>query len=249
VTPLVVDLDGDGFAEVVFATTSSSASLNLVFGELRAVDGRNGAEVFTVTSPQVTASFTPAVGDVDGDGRPEIVTMLATGDRLVCFEHDGTFKWQSAVVEGAGFGAACIADLNQDGAPEIVVGRQALDNQGNVLWTGTGTAGGTLAPAPHVADIDLDGMPEVIAGSTVYSATGTVEFTLGSTTDWFSAAANFDADPQAELVFVANSLPVLRNHDGTLIWGPGSLPTNGRGGAPTIADFAAPTAWCCGRGR
>lgn len=106
-----------------------------------------------------------------------------------------------------------------------------------MLWTGTGTAGGTLAPAPHVADIDLDGMPEVIAGSTVYSATGTVEFTLGSTTDWFSAAANFDADPQAELVFVANSLPVLRNHDGTLIWGPGSLPTNGRGGAPTIADF------------
>lgn len=243
-TPLVCDLDGDGFPEIVFQTSSSTGGSNQINGELRAVDGRTGAEVFTVSSPMVTASFTPAIGDIDGDGRPEIVTLDATTGstvrHLLCFEHDGTPKWTSDGIENPGFGAVAIADLDQDGTPEIVVGRQALDNQGLLLWTGTGATTNPLALTSLVADIDLDGSPEIVAGSTIYSATGLIEVSFGVAGDGFDAVANFDSDPQGEWLHmgVGARPTVLRNHDGSVVWTvPSSTPFSGRGGPPTIADY------------
>jgi len=74
-------------------------------------------------------------------------------------------------------GAPAIADLDGDGVPEIVIGRQVLDDTGAILWTGTGGRGGdSVGPLSHVADIDDDGSPEVVAGNTVYSAAGAIEW-------------------------------------------------------------------------
>src|SRR6185436_16195440 len=109
-TPAVVDLDGDLQPDIVF--TSYPGDHFFWDGNIRAVRGSDGSELFTVTNPAygVSGFSNIAVGDIDGDGRPEIVavyqgtpatpsTPRVPPSRLIAFEHDGTFKWLSPVLE------------------------------------------------------------------------------------------------------------------------------------------------------
>ncbi len=245
-TPSVVDLNGDTIPEVVFASTASTGGGQVEIGFLRALNGATGAEVFTVTDPtlRVNTASSIATGDVDQDGMPEIVACDDTGARLIVFEHDGTFKWRSGPLEGINWGAPSIADLDGDGSPEIVIGRQALDAAGNLLWTGTGGLGqqGSTGPLSCVADIDLDGSPEVIAGNTAYNADGTIQWIASTQPDGYNAIANFDADPFAEIVLVSGGTIRILDHDGTLLVPPVAIPGGGAGGPPTVANYDADVA-------
>jgi hypothetical protein len=197
--------------------------------------------MFTVTDPtlRVNTASSVATGDIDLDGRPEIVACDPTGNRLIVFEHDGSFKWRSGPLETINWGAPAIADLNQDGTPEIIIGRQALSNTGVLLWTGTDTNGSapTTGPLSLVSDVDLDGSPEVVAGRTVYTATGAVDYQNLALPDGLNAVANFDSDPEAEVVLVSGATVRLLEHTMAVIWGPVALPGGGAGGPPTIADY------------
>lgn len=240
-TPAVIDLDGNGVPDVVFASTASRGGGVVEVGILRALRGNDGAEIFSVTDPalRVNTAASVAVGDIDLDGRPEIVACDDSGARLIAFEHDGTFKWRSPVLEAINWGAPAIADLDEDGTPEIVIGRQALSNAGALLWTGTGGRGtqAAVGPLSAVADVDLDGAPEVVAGNTLYSASGAAEWTNAAVPDGYVAVANCDADPQAEIVHVSGGNVRLLEHTGAVKWGPVAIPGGGAGGPPTVADY------------
>lgn len=238
--PLILDVNGDEVPDVVFAS-NGGATLN---GILRALDGRTGAEIFTVDQTQpidlrVNFWVTPAGGDIDGDGKPEIITADLSTFRLIAFEHDGTFKWRSQPIEQAFYGAISIADLDGDGTPEIIHGRQVLRNDGTFLWTGTGGQGQHFLNGmiSIVADVDLDGSQDVIAGNTVYSASGTIKYRNTALGDGFNAVGNFDSDPEAEIVLVSGGLVYILEHDLTVKAGPISIPGVVRGGPPTVADF------------
>ena len=243
-TPAVVDLDGDGIPEVVFGTTEFRRGGSVEVGVLRAVRGDTGADVFTVADPafQINAASSVAVGDIDGDGRPEIIATDASGQRLIAFEHDGRFKWRSPVLEAIHWGAPAIADLDGDGIPEIVIGRQVLNSDGTIRWTGTGGRGAQPEPITQdgplsiVADIDLDGVPEVIAGNTAYRPDGSIKW-QAPVPDGLNAVGNLNDDPYAEIVLVSSGSVWLLRHDGQVIWGPVAIPTSITGGPPTIADF------------
>lgn len=239
-TPCVIDLDGDGFPEIVFGSTPSTGGGLVEVGHLRALDGRTGAMQFTVSDPAylVNTACSMATGDLDNDGRPEIVACDSTGSRLIAFEHDGTFKWRSGSLELIGWGAPSLADIDEDGDVEIVVGRQVLDHLGNLLWTGTAGRGGAsgVGPISCVADIDQDGMPEIVAGNTLYSNTGAIEW-QAPVGDAVPGVANFDADAFGEIVLVASGQIHLIDHDGSVLWGPVAMPGGGYGGPPTIADY------------
>ncbi|MCP3964367.1 MAG: tandem-95 repeat protein, partial [bacterium] len=239
-TPVVIDLTGDGVPEVVFATFTSNAwTAN---AHLRAVDGRDGSEVFTVSDPalDITGGAEIAVGDIDLDGRPEIVTLAESKNRLIAFEHDGSFKWRSHSVRGtAGGGGVAIADLDRDGVPEIVFGADVLNADGTRRWSASGSRGdnhGTVGGLPVVVDLDLSGDLEVVAGNTARRSDGSVYWTASGLTDGFNAIGNFDADDFPEVVLVDNGSVYVLEHDGSIKWGPVSLPGGGRGGAPTVAD-------------
>jgi hypothetical protein len=244
-TPAILDVSGDGVPDVVFGSTSSVGGGLVEVGILRALDGASGIELWSVIDPQlaINTAFNIAAGDLDNDGLPEIVASADTGTELICFENDGTFKWRSPTLENLEWGSASLADLDADGNPEIVVGRQVLDNNGNLLWTGTGGAANPQSGAMSiVCDFDLDGSPDIVTGNTVYTATGAIlcqNLLLG---DGYVAVANFDADPEPEIAWIYTSSIALLERDTAdpsslaIVWGPHVL-NGGGGGPPTIADY------------
>jgi RHS repeat-associated protein len=254
--PIVIDVNGDAVPDVVFVAFGSvSAGFSYPYqGRLRALDGRDGHEIWSVTDPAfgLTGAGRLAAGDIDGDGRPEIVGIseVAT-DRLLAFEHDGTFKWRSDTILAAAWGAVSIADLDADGVPEIVIGRQALTNEGHLLWTGAFAGqGGDRGPHSLVVDLDLDGKPEVLVGNTAYrgqgSGAGQVAWRNTSNVggmdvgDGYTAVGNFDDDPYPEIVLSSRGWIWMLEHDGAVKWGPTYVEPVRTiwywAGPPTVAD-------------
>ena len=229
--PVVADLNGDGVPDIIFSTFDTTAGW-LAGGILRAISGDGSGELFSVTDPayRVQAGAEPAVADVDHDGRPEIMVSKQTGE-IICFEHNGAFKWATTGYYTPGRIGIAVADLDHDGTPDIISGNTVLNSDGTLRWSGTsGSSYVTL-----VADLDLDGSPEVVTGGTAYRYDGTVY--------WSSAPAgrpaigNFDADPFPEIVVVGSDQVTLKEHDGTVKWGPVSMPTGGGNGPPVVADM------------
>ena len=252
--PIVIDVDGDAVPDVLFVAhgTRRDAVGYAYDGRLRALGGRDGHEIWSVTDPALalTGGGRLAAADIDGDGRPEIVGLASGGTTLVAFEHDGTFKWRSDTILNAGWGAPSIADLDGDGVPEIVIGRQVLTNEGRLLWTGAFSGqGGDRGAHSLVVDLDLDGQPEVLVGNTAYRGQGPVAgqvlwrntSTVGGVAvqDGYTAVGNFDDDPYPEIVLAARGWIFLLEHDGTVKWGPTFLEPVRSGawaGPPTVAD-------------
>lgn len=248
VTPVVADVTGangvpDGVPDVIFPSTNDTGGGTDFAGVLRVVDGQTGVEWYSITDPslRVTAACSPAVGDIDGDGLPEIICSAFPSLAVRIFEHDGTFKLDSvATGVASGYNGIALANLDPPGVdplPEIIVRARVFNRDGTTRWSGAIGAGAGLGGygTSFAADSDLDGDVEVVAGDTVYGPTGAVELSLGGG-DVFSAVANFDADDAAEYVLVGNGAVVLRDGDGTLLWQT-AIPGGGFGGPPTIADF------------
>lgn len=204
-TPLVVNLDddtGDGviderdFPEVVF--TSFCASEFTSNGVLRAIHGggkNKGKDFFancggtlwkegdplTVACPCANAELDStavlAAGDLDGDGKPEIVGISET-DGVILYANTGEVLSKSP---NYAFGGAdptpAIANVDNSGFAEVVIGRsvftlekdtagklKVLDRFEGTLMHGVNGQG----PISCVANVVGDSKQEIVAGSTVY---------------------------------------------------------------------------------
>ena len=187
---------------------------------LYVLSGDDGSEHFRIDTV-VHGRFTPALGDIDDDGLAEIVHVTLDGF-LIAFENDGSVAWtaQSPLLEGTTrFLELAIADLDADGAPEILAGREVYANDGDLLWTADAVA---AASVPTAADIDDDGALEVIYGTSVYEDDGTLKWTANDlglealNANGSPAVANLDEDDEPEiLVFTLEGIAVLE-HDGTV---------------------------------
>lgn len=166
------DLNGDGFRDVVACDTRNSAFLiflNKADGTFQdaisvAVGSENGARL---------AGGALAVSDVNGDGRPDVITIsrAANPDSTLFSQQvylqgeDGVFQPGAAVdssLPGAfiippGQGAH-VADLNRDGKLDLVVQlEQSRPQAAAIVAVALGTADRTFAP------ISIDG-PATAAG-------------------------------------------------------------------------------------
>ena len=133
----------------------------------------------------------PVVGDLDGDGMPEILVNesfgLGTGT-LHAFHGDGSGTlWSVNALMGYGASPA-IGDLDGDGSPEVIVVREyesslfadgdyavaAYDSEGKELWESEHFDGLDMnwAAAPAISDMDHDGSPEVVVGRVILHADG-----------------------------------------------------------------------------
>jgi hypothetical protein len=162
--PSIADLDGDGDLEILAASAPEGGVVDLIAyhhdGEV--VDG------FPLNYPGLNRT-SPVVGDLDGDGDPEIV-VPGSDSVLRVYTGDGVMKRTLAVtgtpVEGS---ALALADLDGDGSPEVVYQSDRALN----IWRGDGSAlpgwpdtwGEDYHPgrsSPVVGDVDGDLLPEVV---------------------------------------------------------------------------------------
>jgi len=235
------DTNGDGlyneFDTPVILLNQYSGGIDRSVGYINAINGDTGSVYWKITDSSLStaASATPAVGDIDGDNIPDIV-MYRSGDGIVVLNNDGSKKWDSefpARVSTYNYSAINLADLDGDGLPEILARDHVLNNDGSVRWVAPVLA--YHASTMYTADFNLDGLPEVIVGERVYTNVGADYWDNTSKTTGYSGVANFDGDPNPELVSVSNSTVQLFDHDGALLWRV-AFPGGG-GGPPTIGDM------------
>ena len=250
-------IDGNDVPDVVF-----TAFLNSGYnsgGVLTALSGDTGALLWTMSTINgysVHGSGGVAIGDLDGDGLPEILVeslgglcdleVAAPGGPVTTAPE---FRWRVANASGNGTFPA-IADLDGDGKAEVM-SRGAVYTYTGALIGSTGGAGLGFA---YAADVIGDQRLEVIDGNAIYSVSGSpgaLSLSLATSSGGsggYTALGDFDGDGRAEVVIVTNA-----SHTVTL-WDPdgatdadamdgwtktiadGGSVAN-RGGPPTVADF------------
>ncbi len=235
-------------------------------GVIRILDGATCVQQAELGSLQlVSHSSPPAVGDLDGDGRPEIVANQAGGG-VVAFTYDTATSawrvlWHSTTgaacttpynVVGGGWAGPSLTDLDNDGHPEILRGGIVIGHDGCLIdATSLGLHNYGQGIFGVVADVDADGAPEFVAGDGVWQwSTSSRSWTAESYVTTVTAAghvaiADFgdfpggNAWPSAtpEIAVISGGAARVQTLDGTIVFGPVTLPGAGSGGPPTIGDF------------
>ncbi len=220
VSPLVANLTDDDdngtidlcdIPDVVFVAFAGFST-----GQIVVLSGDDGSEHFIIPT-MVDSTVTPALGDIDGDGIPEIIAVTPSA-LPVAFEHDGSLKWTSPTSAGTVYAAGpALADLDGDGSVEIMVGGAVYDSAGIQLWNSGDDASPGIGSLVTAADLDGDGDMEVIHGATAYHHDGSAYYSSGLPPG-FPHVANFDGDPAPEIILMNPQGINLLEHDGTVVW-------------------------------
>ena len=258
--PAVADLDGDGLPEII-ANFTAGILPGADPGEIYVFSG-TGELQWNTTGARLAFASGLSVGDVDGDGHPDIFGVRALGIQfptenypysIVRFDWQGNEIWESAQYVRDDFDYATgivLSDMDHDGSVEIVAGRVILREDGSER--GRGTMGrGSYGALPNlfdpsnpyseatisaVADIDLDGIEEVITGNAIYSPDGDILWSDPSQSDGMIAIVNLDGDPEAERLVCSHNGVRAVDTDGTIIWGPFYPENSNIISPPAVAD-------------
>jgi len=127
-SPTIADLNGDGLREIVIGCPNQLT--------VYALRGTNGSTLWSYSNASThSQSSSRKIGDIDGDGALEVVlTSYHNGygdctSSSPCPNHlivldgaTGTVEWTWQNPRGIGFEGLAIADVDNDGCMEIVVG-------------------------------------------------------------------------------------------------------------------------------
>ncbi len=250
--PVVADIDNDGLPEVVVNLTRQDGG-SWPSGRIMILSGESGAvQVPPIADDPANNAYgshgrsTIAVGDVSGDGVPDIVyaTRDVAGSLIVAMNGAGTVLWKSHDAAGNDFrlvvnnAAITLANFDADPMAEIVVGAAIFDHNGLLVSDaggagvggGYGTNGAYFGGLAAVANLDTDPAPEILSGRNAWKVnwvpgatsadppTVTMsDYWTATTPDGYPAIADLNGDGVPEVVLVGSgNLHVINGQTGQL---------------------------------
>ncbi|MCO5113385.1 MAG: VCBS repeat-containing protein [Bdellovibrionaceae bacterium] len=261
-SPVVGDLNGDGYPEIGFVTFNKNGAY-AAEGVLRIIDGYSKREYLTIggaNSPNAPfASISPLFIDIDGNGLGEIVYVSADRKSIIAIHHNGLSRWRHELTDPyVCYSGLAAADLNGDGKAEIIAQNEVLfenkranNKLGVTSLTYKSTKGGCSHFASNLSNNDK-GLP-------IISSQGVYEFQDGRFVERFAvkdikcggnchvSVANLNPNyPGKELVFTgseafriySSSGQILADKNLTEHYPDDSCGTKGvGGGVATIGNF------------
>ncbi|WP_169796676.1 FG-GAP repeat domain-containing protein [Chondromyces crocatus] len=158
---LLEDLDGDGRVDLVVLGRDADG-----LGPVQVYLGQGNGTFDGRVDVALVSPGGIAVGDLDGDGKPDLIMSDADGNRLLLAfgQGDGTFERQAAH-EGLRGREIALGDVDGDGQLDVLVlGAEVhvLLNRGGVLREATPVAVSPSASAMKLADLNDDGVLDLV---------------------------------------------------------------------------------------
>jgi hypothetical protein len=161
------DFSGDGRPDLVFgrASVNGQSSVAVV---LNTGGGQFSQPQFLPTG---NSPFVAVTADVNGDGRPDILTVNTTSSTIgvLTGNGDGSFATSTTFATGSFPKSMDVTDINGDGCLDVVVADFNADQISVLLGNGNGTfqaqrtfLAGSYPSAVRAADLNGDGIPDLI---------------------------------------------------------------------------------------
>jgi hypothetical protein len=193
----IADLNGDARPDLVVATST----YNLMGGtsEILVLLNKGDGSFDVGVAYPLQHDATVGVGDLDGDGKPEIVVTNASTTTVTVLHNqgDGTFTAEPPLTLAAAAGAISVGDVNGDGHADLYWFTKPTFNV--LLNQGSGTFLPTVATVPFTtasmldaADLNGDGIIDVAfatAGTSVYVALNKGDGTFLQSALYFAMAS------------------------------------------------------------
>ena len=213
----IADVNGDGKADIVVANCGADGCQSGDEGSVSVLLGKGDG---TFQAPVSYSAWVPdsvAIADVNGDGYPDLVVAdyfqdgsgNSGGVSVLLNNGDGTFQPPvSYGVPGYIAVSVAVADVNNDGKPDLLVANDCLDfscksgsvvvllgNGDGTFQPGTAYTSGVAATSLAVADLNGDGHPDlVVADMGVWPNTyGAVSVLLGNGDGTFQPAVTYSS--------------------------------------------------------
>ena len=198
----ICDLDGDGKSDL--AVANANAYTISLFRNTSISGTISFAANMNVTTG--TYSVNIAIGDLDGDGKPEIVASNGFLDSVSVFKNtstSGTISFATKVrfATGSASWGVAIGDLDGDGKPDLTVADKdgqtvsVLRNtctSGNISFaTKVDYATGSSPRSVAIGDLDGDGKPDLAVANDVSNTVSVFRNTSTSGNISFAAKLDF----------------------------------------------------------
>jgi hypothetical protein len=190
-SPALYDVNGDGRLDILIGgDQSAGGAINWSGGEFRLIqwtagDSQDCSHCHEVWKHQLNDTMwsSPAIGDIDGDHRPEVIVgggsffNRSDGHKVFAWHVDdgSSLAGWPVATGGNTMPSPALGDLNGDGVPEVVASSsdgvvQAYNGNSSLRWASHPYAfsppqpGGPIA-SPVIADFNGDGHNDVGAGN------------------------------------------------------------------------------------
>jgi hypothetical protein len=188
------DMDGDGKADLVVTTEGTSSALSVLLNTTSGGVMSFGAPVNYAT---LNGSFIVAIGDLDGDGKPDLAAVDGSQPNSVTVLRNTTgspgnlsFGTPQSFATGSYPDCITLSDVDGDGKPDMVT----ADRFGNTISVlrNTGSAGTIAFDANKdyavgagplyvaVGDLDGDGRPDIVSANSSDTAVTILQNQIGA---------------------------------------------------------------------